>query len=175
MLILPFFVPLFPLRRVFFLFTLFDTKTEHIYLIHKAYKLRSSFHHVKGNQDSSITYYKFYLPTQLNVQSEKLAGKFHTFEDFEFHHSVIMIPACPTTFSIQGMDFTRNYWYQIWAYVEPRYEGHMKTNFNRVLSLPRALRGISLIALNQNVHTSLATKVCNDLMPNNQVIFIFIH
>ena len=141
MLILPFFVPLFPLRRVFFLFTLFDTKTEHIYLIHKAYNLKSSFYHVNGNQYSSINYDNISLSIQLTVQYENLAGKFHTFEEFEFHHSVNIILAYPATVSVQDMDVTRNWWHQMWAYVDPRYEGHMQPNFNGEISLSRELRG----------------------------------
>ena len=100
----------FTLRALFVLLCiLVESITEEIYLIHKAYKLNSSFHHVKGNQDSPINNDQLYLPTQLNIQSEKLAGKFHSFEDFEFHHPVNMIPACPATLPIQGMDVTRNY------------------------------------------------------------------
>ena len=82
--------------------------TEQIYLIHISYKLKSIFRHVKVNQDISINYNKLDLPTQLIVQSVKLAGKLHTFEDVEFHHSVNIMPAYTATLSIQGMDVTSN-------------------------------------------------------------------
>ena len=71
-----------PLRDVFVLLCILEkTITEQICLIHKSYKLKSSFHHVKGKKDSAINYNKLYLPPQLNAQSEKLACKFHTFDD----------------------------------------------------------------------------------------------
>ena len=121
---------LFPPRDVFVILCIIEeTITEQIYLIHKAYKTKSSFHHSKENQDSSINCGKLYLLTQLKVQSGKLAGKFHIFEDLEYHHSVNMMISFPATLSIQGMDVTSKYWHQIWAYVEPIYEGHMQTKF----------------------------------------------
>ena len=142
MLIITLLCPFLPLRAVFVLLCILEEKiTEHIYLIHKAYNLKSSFYHVNGNQYSSINYDNISLSIQLTVQYENLAGKFHTFEEFEFHHSVNIILAYPATVSVQDMDVTRNWWHQMWAYVEPRYEGHMQPNFNGEISLSRELRG----------------------------------
>mmetsp|Transcript_21360 Transcript_21360/g.48164 ORF Transcript_21360/g.48164 Transcript_21360/m.48164 type:complete len:307 (-) Transcript_21360:187-1107(-) len=151
--------------------------TKQIHLLHTEHQLPSSFRHVKGYQDQTTDYAKLDLPAQLNCDANQLAGRYYYHCDAVFYKHIDLLPSCPEMLTIHKVDVTSQYKKQLMrAYTEPRYMAHHQQRFHwdhtTVSSIAWRVLKIAL----QRIHCpTLCTKVCNDLLPTNRILYQWGH
>jgi len=93
--------------------------TEQIYITASKYKLKPSYHWVKGHQDDNAPTNELSIMAQLNVEADRLAGDFQR-DHGKFRPIITLLPSCPAMLTIRGISITSNYNKQlIKAFVEP--------------------------------------------------------
>ena len=82
--------------------------TEQIYITASKYKLKPSYHWVKGHQDDNAPTNELSIVAQLNVEADRLAGDFQ--QDYgKFRSLLTLLPSCSAMLSIRGISITNNY------------------------------------------------------------------
>ena len=94
--------------------------TKQIYLRNKTYKIKASFQHVYGHQDT-ISSREMSIEVTLNVSVDKLAGDYQD-QLCAYRPITHMYPLSPAVLEIDRMSITSNLRHQlIKAYTEPKY------------------------------------------------------
>mmetsp|Transcript_22359 Transcript_22359/g.45619 ORF Transcript_22359/g.45619 Transcript_22359/m.45619 type:complete len:206 (-) Transcript_22359:433-1050(-) len=147
--------------------------TEQIHLLHKEHTLPSSFWHVKGHQNRTTDYAKLDLPAQFNCDTDQLAGRFYYHRDAVFYDHVDLLPSCLANLTINNIDVTSQYKKQlIQTYTKPQYMAHNQHRFqwDHVTLSSITWRPLK-VALRRIHRPTLCTKVCNDLIPTNCILY----
>jgi hypothetical protein len=140
--------------------------TEQIYNTQEEHNIKAFFHWEKGHQDNNKNKEDLPLEAQLNIEADKLAGKYQ--EEYGKYRPIInMLPSCPAMLTIQGISVTSNYRKQlIKAYVEPEYIGYLMRQFEWNEEIVNIISWKSLSLAIQTIQRDvLLTKVCNNLLP----------
>ena len=147
--------------------------TEQIHLLHKARNLSSSFRYVKGHQDRTMEYDKLDLPAQLNCDADHITGRFYYHRNAVFYDHVDLLPSCPVKLTINGIDVTSQYKNQlIRAFTEQKYMAHKQHQFHWDHATVSSIAWRPLkVALRWIHRPTLCTKVCNDLLPTNRILY----
>ena len=103
---------------------------EQIYMTNRENKIKAHYSWGKGHQDNTKSSDELSLLAQLNVEADKLAGKFHT--DYgRYCPGVPVLPASPAMLVIREVSISSPYKHHLQrVFTEPRYIEHLQENLN---------------------------------------------